>query len=175
MRASLLPSLLPYLYVCRATGKTIDSNISCFTDIIFRAGLPVVYSATCGNEQPNTPAPSGVPRDGPTCYLDNVPGPGSPRYDEAYFEISHIRAYTTAAPSPSPSPNPEPLSPTKDNGNTTINFNGTTVTFQPNTDIPNANINSNGVPDICGRHAMLLLFTWFMGLAGFAIGYGLPV
>jgi hypothetical protein len=34
-------------------------------------------------------------------YNDNVVGPGSPRYDNAYFEIDYVRAYTTGAPAPS--------------------------------------------------------------------------
>ena len=28
-------------------------------------------------------------------YMDNVVGPGSPKYDNAYFEISYVRTYTT--------------------------------------------------------------------------------
>lgn len=36
-------------------------------------------------------------------YLDNVVGPGSPKYDNAYFEISYVRAYTVpAAPQSTP-------------------------------------------------------------------------
>lgn len=36
-------------------------------------------------------------------YNDNVVGPGSPRYDNAYFEIPYIRTYTaTAAPANAP-------------------------------------------------------------------------
>lgn len=31
-------------------------------------------------------------------YNDNVVGPGSPKYDNAYFEISYVRAYTTPNP-----------------------------------------------------------------------------
>lgn len=37
-------------------------------------------------------------------YVDNVVGPGSPKYDNAYFEINYVRAYTTGAPGPTPSP-----------------------------------------------------------------------
>ncbi|KAF8582567.1 glycoside hydrolase family 16 protein, partial [Ramaria rubella] len=59
------------------------------------AGLPQVYPQTCSNEPPNNPSPPNPPRTTPTCYPDNVPGPGSPRFDDAYFEISHIRAYST--------------------------------------------------------------------------------
>ncbi|KAF7974858.1 hypothetical protein HWV62_11101 [Athelia sp. TMB] len=53
------------------------------------AGIGPVYNATCGSS-----GPTGL------CYNDNVVGPGSPRYDEAYFEISYVRAYTTPVPSP---------------------------------------------------------------------------
>ncbi|KII91131.1 glycoside hydrolase family 16 protein [Plicaturopsis crispa FD-325 SS-3] len=56
------------------------------------ASLPVFYSATCGSS-----GPTGI------CYNDNVVGAGSPKYDEAYFEISYIRAYTTFAPAATPS------------------------------------------------------------------------
>ena len=37
-------------------------------------------------------------------YDDNVVGPGSPKYDDAYFEINYVRAYTTGGPVPTPSP-----------------------------------------------------------------------
>ncbi|THH13299.1 hypothetical protein EW146_g6908 [Bondarzewia mesenterica] len=55
------------------------------------AGLPQVYTPACGNS-------------GPTgrCYDDNVVGLGTPKYDNAYFEISYIRAYTTGGPAPTP-------------------------------------------------------------------------
>jgi len=36
-------------------------------------------------------------------YDDNVVGPGSPKYDDAYFEINYVRAYTTGVPAPTPS------------------------------------------------------------------------
>ncbi|TDL24661.1 hypothetical protein BD410DRAFT_786198 [Rickenella mellea] len=57
------------------------------------AGIGVVYNATCGSS-----GPTGL------CYNDNVVGPGSPRYDEAYFEVSYVRAYTTGTPSPTTLP-----------------------------------------------------------------------
>ncbi|TFK74516.1 hypothetical protein BDN72DRAFT_813017 [Pluteus cervinus] len=44
------------------------------------AGIPDIYSSTC-----HTPKNS--------CYADNIIGPGSPTYDEAYFEIPYIRVY----------------------------------------------------------------------------------
>ena len=37
-------------------------------------------------------------------YDDNVVGPGSPKYDDAYFEVNYVRAYTTGGPAPTPSP-----------------------------------------------------------------------
>lgn len=54
------------------------------------AGVPAIYQATCNN--------TGSTND---CYLDNVIGAGSPKFDDAYWEIANIRLYTTAAP-PSP-------------------------------------------------------------------------
>ncbi|KAJ7151048.1 concanavalin A-like lectin/glucanase domain-containing protein [Mycena filopes] len=50
------------------------------------AGLPEQYQATCAGT-----GPTGI------CYNDNVVGPGN-NYDEAYFELKYVRAYTTAAP-----------------------------------------------------------------------------
>jgi hypothetical protein len=35
-------------------------------------------------------------------YLDNVIGAGSPKFDQAYFEVNYLRAYTTGLPTPSP-------------------------------------------------------------------------
>ncbi|KZT22735.1 glycoside hydrolase family 16 protein [Neolentinus lepideus HHB14362 ss-1] len=51
------------------------------------AGIPPVYDPTCASQ-----GSTGL------CYNDNVVGPGSPKYDEAYFEINYIRAYTTGGP-----------------------------------------------------------------------------
>jgi hypothetical protein len=31
-------------------------------------------------------------------------GPGSPKYDDAYFEINYVRAYTTGGPAPTATP-----------------------------------------------------------------------
>ncbi|KAI0342297.1 hypothetical protein BDW22DRAFT_1330594 [Trametopsis cervina] len=53
------------------------------------AGVPSIYGPECGNA-----GPTG------TCYQDNVVGPGSPKYDNAYFEISYVRAYTTQGANP---------------------------------------------------------------------------
>ncbi|KAF8531330.1 concanavalin A-like lectin/glucanase domain-containing protein [Gautieria morchelliformis] len=62
------------------------------------AGVPSIYQSTCASQAPNdptNPVSSQNPRT-PDCYADNVVGPGA-RFDDAYFEINHIRAYTTAA------------------------------------------------------------------------------
>ncbi|KAF7969434.1 hypothetical protein HWV62_27323 [Athelia sp. TMB] len=48
-----------------------------------------------------SPPPPDSPLPLPLQYNDNVVGPGSPKYDEAYFEISYVRAYTTPVPAPS--------------------------------------------------------------------------
>jgi hypothetical protein len=37
-------------------------------------------------------------------YNDNVVGAGSPKYDNAYFEINYVRAYTTGGPAPTSLP-----------------------------------------------------------------------
>lgn len=50
------------------------------------AGVPAIYGPQCG-----AMGPTG------NCYQDNVVGPGSPKYDEAYFEIRYVRTYTTLA------------------------------------------------------------------------------
>ncbi|KAF7350507.1 Rhodanese domain-containing protein [Mycena venus] len=50
------------------------------------AGLPDKYLETCAGH-----GPTGI------CYNDNVVGPGN-NYDDAYFELTYVRAYTTAAP-----------------------------------------------------------------------------
>ncbi|KAJ3570032.1 hypothetical protein NP233_g4669 [Leucocoprinus birnbaumii] len=55
-----------------------------------RAGVPSIYASTC-----QTPTMS--------CVADNIIGSGSPAYDNAFWEISWIRAYTNnpaAAPPP---------------------------------------------------------------------------
>ncbi|ESK90838.1 glycoside hydrolase family 16 protein [Moniliophthora roreri MCA 2997] len=53
------------------------------------AGEPKNYLPMCADQGPTK-----------TCYADNVVGPGSPRYDNAYFEISYVRAYTTGGATP---------------------------------------------------------------------------
>lgn len=42
-------------------------------------------------------------------YDDNVVGPGSPKYDDAYFEINYVRAYTTGGPAPTASASTVPV------------------------------------------------------------------
>ncbi|KAF8067625.1 glycoside hydrolase family 16 protein [Lyophyllum atratum] len=54
------------------------------------AGLPVEYLPACGSS-----GPTGI------CYNDNVVGPGD-RYNDAYFEIKYVRAYTTGGIAPTP-------------------------------------------------------------------------
>ncbi|KAJ7627648.1 glycoside hydrolase family 16 protein [Mycena polygramma] len=54
------------------------------------AGLPEKYLETCAGS-----GPTGI------CYNDNVVGSGA-NYDNAYFELKYVRAYTTAAPGPTP-------------------------------------------------------------------------
>jgi len=63
------------------------------------AGLPAAYNPQCFNS-------------GHTgrCYDDNVVGPGSPKYDEAYFEINYVRAYTTSGPVPTRTPSASSVS-----------------------------------------------------------------
>ncbi len=54
---------------------------------LYRAGVPSIYqSSGCTG----------------SC---SVTGPGSPTYDDAWFEINYVRAYTTGAvPTPTPTP-----------------------------------------------------------------------
>jgi hypothetical protein len=59
------------------------------------AGVEGIYDSTCSNS-----GPTG------SCYEDCVVGPGSPRYDDAYFNISYVRAYTSALPSATSTPSP---------------------------------------------------------------------
>ncbi|KAF7298914.1 Rhodanese domain-containing protein [Mycena indigotica] len=53
------------------------------------AGIPADYLETCAAK-----GPTGI------CYNDNVVGSGA-NFDQAYFELKHVRAYTTAGPGPS--------------------------------------------------------------------------
>ncbi|KAF8137076.1 hypothetical protein EV363DRAFT_1394645 [Boletus edulis] len=53
------------------------------------AGVPSIYDSQCANE-----GPTGL------CYNDSVVGPGSPRYDNAYFDINYVRTYTTSTNAP---------------------------------------------------------------------------
>ncbi|KAE9387848.1 glycoside hydrolase family 16 protein [Gymnopus androsaceus JB14] len=58
------------------------------------AGLPQFYLPACGSQ-----GPTGI------CYNDSVVGSGS-NYDEAYFEVAYIRAYTTGGAVPTPTAAP---------------------------------------------------------------------
>ncbi|KIJ64383.1 glycoside hydrolase family 16 protein [Hydnomerulius pinastri MD-312] len=53
------------------------------------AGVQSVYQSTCHT------TPTG------NCTADNIWGPGSPRYDDAYFELQSIRVFSAASPSAS--------------------------------------------------------------------------
>lgn len=90
-----------------------DSN---FTDDVhyYRAGLPETYLPMCGQIgatgqcvrllSPSFPLPSFSPpvmSSSRPQYPDNVVGPGD-RYDDAYFEINYLRAYTTNPSLPAP-------------------------------------------------------------------------
>jgi len=46
-------------------------------------------------------------------YDDNVVGPGSPKYDNAFFEINYVRAYTTGGPAPTATPSSTRVDPNK--------------------------------------------------------------
>jgi hypothetical protein len=76
-----------------------------------RAGVPSEYDPQCANSGPTGRCVGpmlGVTVNAltMTCiqYDDNVVGSGSPKYDEAYFEINYVRAYTTGGPAPTASP-----------------------------------------------------------------------
>jgi hypothetical protein len=63
------------------------------------AGVPSVYNATCsGGTTGLCVSPFihcvGNERLTRVQYTDNVVGPGSPRYDNAYFTINYVRVYT---------------------------------------------------------------------------------
>ncbi|KAF5376167.1 hypothetical protein D9757_009320 [Collybiopsis confluens] len=58
------------------------------------AGLPEVYFPSCAEG-----GSTGI------CYNDNVIGDGS-NYNDAYFEIPYLRAYTTGGPAPTPTAAP---------------------------------------------------------------------
>jgi len=47
-----------------------------------------------GEDQNYLPTCSGAGSTG-KCYPDNVVGAGSPKFDDAYFEVNYLRAYTT--------------------------------------------------------------------------------
>lgn len=129
--------------------------------------MPQVYSLTCSAEQPNQPSPPNPTRTSPTCYPDNVPGPGSPRFDEAYFEISYIRAYTTGESSSAVIASATGVGSGR--GTTTISTKGGVVTLGPDSDIPNASITSNrAVPSGLDLIACGVMGT--VGLLGVVVG-----
>jgi hypothetical protein len=70
------------------------------------AGVPSVYNATCsGGTTGVCVSFFGISANGgltpSTQYTDNVIGPGSPRYDNAYFQINYIRVYSVNGLTPS--------------------------------------------------------------------------
>ncbi|KIJ33045.1 glycoside hydrolase family 16 protein [Sphaerobolus stellatus SS14] len=58
------------------------------------AGNFNVYPETCANQPANIANPLTPPTGVSACYFNNVVGPGS-HYDDAFFEISYVRAYAT--------------------------------------------------------------------------------
>ncbi|THV07260.1 hypothetical protein K435DRAFT_959858 [Dendrothele bispora CBS 962.96] len=58
------------------------------------AGLPETWLPSCGGQGPTN-----------ICYTDNVVGPGS-NYNDAFFEVSYVRAYTTGGIVPVPTATP---------------------------------------------------------------------
>jgi len=125
------------------------------------AGIPQVYTQTCANQPPNNPSPPNPPRTTPTCYADNVPGPGSPRFDDAYFEISYIRAYTTGVSSSTAGP-----TGTSSSVATSSNVAASAVTVGPNTQIPNASVNAA----VRGIDVIKFAVAGSLGLAGIILG-----
>lgn len=80
-------------------------------------------------------------------YNDNVVGAGSPKYDEAYFDINYLRAYTTGGPAPTPSANGAFIYP---DGSTVVSATATatssaaTMSLQPgSTGFGNPSINTS--------------------------------
>ncbi|KAH9924368.1 concanavalin A-like lectin/glucanase domain-containing protein [Amylocystis lapponica] len=75
------------------------TSAACNTSEYFTAQQLIFDITLCGDWAgvPSIYANTGCWNAGPTgdCYLDNVVGPGSPKYDEAYFEVSYVRTYTT--------------------------------------------------------------------------------
>jgi hypothetical protein len=75
-----------------------------------RAGVPSVYNQTCANTGTTgqcvrnslhslplpslMPLPLALPSTTHSQTADNVFGAGSPRYNDAYFELNYVRGYT---------------------------------------------------------------------------------
>ncbi|TFK89914.1 glycoside hydrolase family 16 protein [Polyporus arcularius HHB13444] len=99
------------------------------------AGVQSIYSQDCPG----------------TC---GVAGPGSPAYDNAYFEINYVRAYTTGPPLPSSTPTPS----------TTSTVAATVITSAP---VPTANTdtgNKNGARRIGSSVGVLALVASVLGM-----------
>lgn len=89
-------------------------------------------------------------------YQDNVVGPGSPKYDNAYFEINYVRTYTTSVAAA------QPGQPTTTNTGTltvsaqTTNSVGATTTGGP-TPTPNNDNTSAAVTGTTLSYWLLLI------------------
>ncbi|KAF9268860.1 hypothetical protein L218DRAFT_535714 [Marasmius fiardii PR-910] len=72
------------------------------------AGAPEEYLPACGSSTASGTSNQGGQQTGQgqagasKCYTDNVVGQGSPKFDNAYFEINYVRTYTTGGAVPSP-------------------------------------------------------------------------
>ncbi|KAI6039626.1 glycoside hydrolase family 16 protein [Pisolithus marmoratus] len=119
------------------------------------AGLSADYDPTCG-----TAGPTGL------CYNDCVVGPGSPRYDTAYWDISYIRTYTTGVSVPSSS---VPLALPSSTTRTSTTSTSTSSIAPTNTNIMNVppflQPIGSGQPRISSR------VSWGMALAYGLIGF----
>ncbi|KAF4563910.1 hypothetical protein EYR36_003155 [Pleurotus pulmonarius] len=96
------------------------------------AGLPEQYTPACGSS-----GPTGI------CYNDNVVGPGA-RFDDAFFEVNYLRAYTTGGVAPTPTASPIGM------GTALIVDGGATITATTNVQLmptpvsrPNGGVPSN--------------------------------
>ncbi|KAF9527404.1 concanavalin A-like lectin/glucanase domain-containing protein [Crepidotus variabilis] len=90
------------------------------------AGEPSIYLPQCASQ-----GPTGI------CYNDNVIGPGSPKYDNAYFEIQYVKAYSLAPA----------VFPANNTGNNTgsISSDGGTNPNDPTQNTPSEATNSKSI------------------------------
>jgi len=97
------------------------------------AGVDSIYRPQCGNM-----GPTG------NCYNDMVVGPGAGKYDDAYFEVNYVRAYTDVLPTTSATPTPTPAAET------------ITSTFTPTAAPTVAPVNQNNASDAITERPLLL-------------------